>query len=310
MRSNGLTADDWQVVTEYMDVLSPLKECTKRLEGRGKAKDEDEDEAINDSKPGSFGAIAEIIPVFEYLLTTLESRLQSYDDVVHDAHDEAPGDHLAINLRAAISKARDYYNKLDNTPAYYAATILHPRYRNYCDVAWGDQPGWLELNNRNFQALWAQYRSLPKPRTHTRAKVNNIDDAINSLIDPNRAVDEEDEFDIWKRREPQVEAGSDSAKFPTKYWVGLQDRYPNLSKLALDVLSIPASSCECERVFSELGDLLEPRRRKISPELLAAIHCSRRWRKAGFGSSEIDEKEQLTVEQLISKYHVDTWDEG
>jgi hypothetical protein len=75
MRSNGLTADDWQVVTEYMDVLGPLKECTKRLEGRGKAKDEDKDEAIDDSKPGSFGAIAEIIPVFEYLLTTLESRL-------------------------------------------------------------------------------------------------------------------------------------------------------------------------------------------------------------------------------------------
>jgi hypothetical protein len=56
-----------------------------------------------------------------------------------------------------------------------------------------------------------------------RAKVNNIDDAINSLIDLNRAIDEEDEFDIWKRCEPQVEAGSDSAKFPTKYWVGLQD---------------------------------------------------------------------------------------
>jgi hypothetical protein len=131
MRSNGLTADDWQVVTEYMDVLSPLKECTKRLEGRGKAKDE----AIDDSKPGSFGAIAEIIPVFEYWLTTLELQLRSYDNVVHDAHNEAPKDHLAINLHAAISKARDYYNKLDNTPAYYAATILHPRYKNYCDVA-------------------------------------------------------------------------------------------------------------------------------------------------------------------------------
>jgi hypothetical protein len=38
----------------------------------------------------------------------------------------------------------------------------------------------------------------------------------------------------------------------------LSNRYPNLSKLALDVLLILASSCECERVFSELGDLLEP----------------------------------------------------
>jgi hypothetical protein len=35
MRSDGLRAADWQVVTEYIDVLKPLKECTKRLKGRG-----------------------------------------------------------------------------------------------------------------------------------------------------------------------------------------------------------------------------------------------------------------------------------
>jgi hypothetical protein len=35
MRSNRLTANDWQVITEYIDVLSPLRDCTKRLEGKG-----------------------------------------------------------------------------------------------------------------------------------------------------------------------------------------------------------------------------------------------------------------------------------
>ena len=34
--------------------------------------------------------------------------------------------------------------------------------------------------------------------------------------------------------------------------------------------------------FSELGDLLEPRRRGISPKLLAVIQCVRRWQRAGF----------------------------
>jgi hypothetical protein len=29
--------------------------------------------------------------------------------------------------------------------------------------------------------------------------------------------------------------------------------YPNLSRLAIDVLSILASSCYCERMFSEVG---------------------------------------------------------
>jgi hypothetical protein len=61
MRSNGLTADDWQVITEYIDVLGPLRDCTKRLKGKG--------------GQGSFGAIAKIIPVFKYLLRVLETRL-------------------------------------------------------------------------------------------------------------------------------------------------------------------------------------------------------------------------------------------
>jgi hypothetical protein len=36
-------------------------------------------------------------------------------------------------------------------------------------------------------------------------------------------------------------------------------------------------------MFSKLGDLLESRRRVISLQLLAAIQCVRKWRKAGLG---------------------------
>jgi hypothetical protein len=57
IRSNGLRADDWAVITQYISVLEPLKEATKRLEARGKA--------------GRFGAIYEVIPVLKlYLLYT------------------------------------------------------------------------------------------------------------------------------------------------------------------------------------------------------------------------------------------------
>jgi hypothetical protein len=85
----------------------------------------------------------------------------------------------------------------------------------------------------------------------------------------------------------------------------LQDRYPSLIKLALNVLSILASSCECERLFSELGNLLEPRCWGISPELLAAIQCNRRWIRAGFGGGkEVDRGP--TNEQLGAKYGIDT----
>jgi hypothetical protein len=124
--------------------------------------------------------------------------------------------------------------------------------------------------------LWATYKSLPKPRVRPIVKSNDIDEAINCYIEPAGATgNDEDEFESWKRIEPVAKKGSDSANYPIKYWIGLQDQYPNLSKLAIDMLSIPGSSCECGRLFSELGDLLEPRRPNISPQLLAAIQCDR-----------------------------------
>ncbi|KAG9376615.1 Pyruvate dehydrogenase E1 component protein [Pyrenophora tritici-repentis] len=288
MRSDGLTAADWAVVTDYIEVLRPLKECTKRFEGRGEY---------------SFGAIAEVIPTFEFLLTQLEARLLYYDCVVHDAHDEAPEDHLPINLRAALLKANEYYAKLDDSPAYYAATILHPRYKHYCDQAHCGR-----ITSR------CRYRGLA---TRAPKKPSNIDDAIDGIIDPTRGNTKEDEYEQWKR-EPIVGKGTD----PIQYWFGLRDQYPNLSKMALTILSIPASSCECERVFSELGDLPEPRRRCISPELLAALHSVRRWRRAGFGGGDNDDMGQskLTDEQMdvlyeLSKWvgeddDLDTWDDG
>lgn len=271
MRSTGLSAADWSVITEYLDVLKPLKLATKRLEGRGS---------------GQYGAIYEIIPVYEYLLGYYEQRITSYSDVVYDEHNEAPEDHLAINLRAAWAKANDYYAKLDASPAYYAATILHPYYKTYYDLAWADRLDWLDANNRAFKELWGQYKSAPSVVRPPRIVTNDIDDAIDSLMEPTKSLgpspNDLDEYERWKQCEPRAEKGSDAANNPIKYWVEQRNRYPQLSQLALDVLSIPASSCDCERMFSELGDLLQPRRRGISAKLLAAIQCVRRWQKAGF----------------------------
>ena len=105
-----------------------------------------------------------------------------------------------------------------------------------------------------------------------RVVVNDIDDAIEALVDPKASAaaaatddSELDEYERWKRWEPRAEKGSDAANNPIKYWVSLRDRYPDLARMALDLISILASSCECERMFSELGDLLKPQRRAISP---------------------------------------------
>ena len=70
MRSDRLIAADYAVITKYINVLGPLKTATKRLKGH--------------SKSGSFGCSAEIIPVFEVLLSKFEEQLQNYDAVDHN----------------------------------------------------------------------------------------------------------------------------------------------------------------------------------------------------------------------------------
>ena len=91
----GLTAHDWSVITDYIDVLKPLKDGTKRLEGRG--------------GEYNFGSISEVIPVFEYVYNRLQDVLKGMEKARYNAHDEAPEDHLHINLSNAILKAEQYY---------------------------------------------------------------------------------------------------------------------------------------------------------------------------------------------------------
>jgi hypothetical protein len=144
MRSTGLSTADWSVITKYMECLQPLKHATSRLEGR--------------RKTGKFGAIYEIIPVFKYPLSSLESLVLPYAHVNFSVHPEVPKDHLAINLKAAWRKANKYYEKLDRSTAYYAVVVLHPFYKFYCDNSWRDKAGWLDTANARFQLLWAEYK--------------------------------------------------------------------------------------------------------------------------------------------------------
>jgi hypothetical protein len=47
------------------------------------------------------------------------------------------------------------------------------------------------------------------------------------------------------------------------------------------VLSLPASAADCERTFSELGDMLGTRRLRMKEELITALQCLKTWRRIG-----------------------------
>jgi len=68
---------------------------------------------------------------------------------------------------------------------------------------------------------------------------------------------------------------------PIDWWKTNANRYPRLSLMAVDMLTIPSSSAESERTFSSAGRMMVPLRSRLRREIVAMAQCIRSWSKAG-----------------------------
>lgn len=58
-----------------------------------------------------------------------------------------------------------------------------------------------------------------------------------------------------------------------------QRDYPNLSKMALDILSIPAMSASVERLFSSSNITVSDRRNRLKADTIEMIESLKSWQK-------------------------------
>ena len=295
IREGGLTSKDWATINEYLLLLQPFDEATHLLQGRGKSK--------------RHGAIWEVLITFEYLLGKLEEMKERLSSINYEDPD-APEDHLFINVNAAWAKLNYYYTKLEDSPIYYAATILHPTYKRTLEALWkvpddwdkqakGPHPhkDWLPNAHRSFLHLYKSYKDKaaaekaggessldrrPAKRQRVGFSANRAAFIEGLAKAAHREMEEtlDDEYEIW-RREPPIDENSHQAINPVDYWRCLRTRFPVLARMAIDILTIPASAAECERTFSELGDLLGTRRLRIKPNLLSALQSLKSWKRIG-----------------------------
>ena len=158
----------------------------------------------------------------------------------------------------------------------------------YLEYAWKDEKDWTPTAKRQFKDLWAQYKPTPPTPPHPEIT------ARSSL--PSRELKRKesflaDELNAWRHAskkkikimdeyEEYLSIPPLEARTVTNlaiWWGHHSGQWPNLSRLALDALSIPAMSAECERCFSAAGRLITDERASLDAESAEACSCVKNW---------------------------------
>jgi hypothetical protein len=72
---------------------------------------------------------------------------------------------------------------------------------------------------------------------------------------PDGINEEVNELEVWQA---SWEDGDSKVRDPISYWQGRKQRYPRLSQMVLDFLTIQLISAECERLFAAAGRMVMP----------------------------------------------------
>ena len=257
LRAKRLSPGDWDTLTEMQDFLRPFYDATKGVEG-------------------VFDAVDKVLPAIEFLLEHLEASRQKYDS----------NGYIGKRVDKAWSKIQEYYNASDATVAYAGATALNPLYKwTWFEKRWDTkellrglrkaQKALKELWISDYKHFEAPISSINQSRPITSAKrdPNSLITCIAQDLEQQNTLDELEvylsERTLWATNPYKFSA--------LKWWTEESQRlrFPNLSRLAIDLLTIPAMSAEIERVFSECK--LTCLRSAILPESLETIHVLRSW---------------------------------
>jgi hypothetical protein len=81
-----------------------------------------------------------------------------------------------------------------------------------------------------------------------------------------------DEYEIWQRDKKRTDG---DVRNPLAYWIAKQDRYPRLSQMAMDFLTIQPMLAKCERAFSSAGKTVVATRARLDASMIGICRVLR-----------------------------------
>jgi hypothetical protein len=107
--------------------------------------------------------------------------------------------------------------------------------------------------------------------THCLESVHSLKpSSINLLL-----AAKSDEFELYISQDPTLAVSQPVNLF--QWFFERRETFPTLYQMALDTLSIPAMSAECERIFSRAKKLLKPARNGLQEGIIEATECLKHW---------------------------------
>jgi len=159
-------------------------------------------------------------------------------------------------IKAARSKLMVYYTRAVSTPVYIVATFCDPR----CKMEWFDNawkvkfPNWHSRVKDTIKDYYQHgsygvgpRRTMETVDTDSHENFDWWQDIRNPDSSAQQPLHQPDELDVWMA-EPRTNAFTQVA--PLDYLQNNKDRFVGPTRMAFDVMSIPASSGEVERLFS------------------------------------------------------------
>ncbi|KAG7001716.1 hypothetical protein FocnCong_v011310 [Fusarium oxysporum f. sp. conglutinans] len=290
------TGQTGRFFTNLEAILTVFETVVKTLEGDGHMR------RRKQGWTGSYGNIWDVVLGYELLLNTLEE----YKQLAADFPDP---EHFRIGINLAWEKLDEYYRRLDETPIYYTAMALHPAYRwDWFDETWAHKPSWVEKAKEMVADVWlSDYAHLEvrtsssrgddeppakRPRFFNPFEKNS---RVPNSLPAHAAAIVGDEYQAWQT---DRDASDGNVRDPIGYWITKQSRYPRLSRMALDFLTIQPMSAECERLFSAAGKMVSGLRTNLDAEIIAICQVLRSWYRAGL----IKDLDPLLKSHLESKH--------
>jgi hAT family C-terminal dimerisation region len=243
----------------------------------------------------STATLENCLPAMDYLLGLFEEAKVRYRD----------DPFMASRVNSAWSKLDKYYSKTNDSAAYIAALVLDPCMKwEYITSTW--QPEWIPDAKALVVQLWKKYRPTSEPSSDPSDPSDPTDiRPLNAFTTwkqqkSGRRADYIDEYFRYIREPPiphdHIKGGACS------WWLEERQQrlYPNLYKMALDILTIPAMSAAPERLFSSANITISDRRNSLHSDTTEAIECLKSWRKIQTIRLESEQEVRLRLDQVTS----------